>query len=644
LQLLRRISRLETELRDRERESLLVMDYIPAAITYIDVKGCYRFVNKLAAKWLGLPASSVIGHSIKSLMGTAGHEGLQEFIVKVQAGEVQRFDGTTAFPDGITRDIDRSFVPDFDPSGKVIGFFVLAIDITERTRAERLLAESEQRLKEAIGTIPGGFVLYARDGKLILWNKQYSDFYPKLAEVLKPGTRLEDIARFAFKRGVIRGTWKNMDEWMRIRMQTYLYGEPTTYEQHLGDGRWLLCQDIRTKSGLTVGIRTDITTLKENEERLKQATDLAKIGHWVWDTLTKQYLYCSAEFARIHGESVDDFLRHAAKDGGVLKYTHRDDLDAYRLAVQALNAGQDLDMEYRIVTRDGETRYVHEIARPIREEGGRIVRQIGTIQDVTTMKLAEERLRQAQRMEVVGQITGGVAHDFNNLLGIIIGNLDFLEEGLQDDETLHSMVESATDAALRAAELTRHLLAFARQQPLMPRVADVNALIGAMDGLLRQTVGTTAAIDWKPAAGVWPVRIDVVQLESALLNFAVNASHAMKETGGMLTISTQNVDLDQGAHVGSADELAPGHYVAIQVTDTGCGMTKEVRDRAFEPFFTTKKLGEGSGLGLSMAHGFAKQSGGMVEIRSAVGSGTTITLYLPALDTLTDTAQAPHPD
>jgi signal transduction histidine kinase len=279
---------------------------------------------------------------------------------------------------------------------------------------------------------------------------------------------------------------------------------------------------------------------------------------------------------------------------------------------------------------------VHEIARPVREEGGTIVRKIGTIQDITAMKLAEERLRQAQKLEVVGQLTGGVAHDFNNLLGIIIGNLDFLEEGLQNDQELHSMVKSATDAALRGTELTRHLLAFSRQQPLMPKVIDVNALLGSMDELLRQTVGDAVTIKWKLASGAWPIRIDAVQLESALLNVAVNARHAMNLSGGVMTIVTRNVDLDAGA-----DELAPGRYVAVEIADSGCGMTREICDRAFEPFFTTKKVGEGSGLGLSMAHGFAKQSGGKAEIRSAVGRGTTVTLYLPALEASAGAAQAP---
>jgi PAS domain S-box-containing protein len=246
------------------------------------------------------------------------------------------------------------------------------------------------------------------------------------------------------------------------------------------------------------------------------------------------------------------------------------------------------------------------------------------------LRMNEEALRQSQKMEVVGQLTGGVAHDFNNLLQIIMGNLDTARRGLSDaSPRISRALESAANGARRAASLTQRLLAFSRRQPLNPKPIDVNALVSGMSDLLHRTLGEATDVLTVQGAGLWRIEADATELESAILNLALNARDAMPG-GGRLTIETANTDIDR-AYSAQHAEVMPGQYVAISVSDTGTGMSEDAISRAFEPFFTTKPVGEGTGLGLSQVYGFVKQSGGHVKIYSELGQGTCVRIYLPRL-------------
>ena len=248
--------------------------------------------------------------------------------------------------------------------------------------------------------------------------------------------------------------------------------------------------------------------------------------------------------------------------------------------------------------------------------------------DITDRLRAEEQLRQAQKMEVVGQLTGGIAHDFNNLLAVVMGNLELIEEDLAENEHLHEMLSLAIDATDDAATLTHRLLAFSRIQPLSPRVADTNALVRKSVGLVRRTLDETIGLQTAYAAGLAPVFVDPGQLESALLNLVVNARDAMAR-GGEISIATGAARFG-GTESGHDHDIEPGDYVTVSVRDTGTGIAPDVLEHVFEPFFTTKEIGHGSGLGLSMVFGFVKQSGGHVDIDSEPGQGTTVTIHLSA--------------
>ncbi|HWA20684.1 MAG TPA: PAS domain S-box protein [Devosia sp.] len=261
--------------------------------------------------------------------------------------------------------------------------------------------------------------------------------------------------------------------------------------------------------------------------------------------------------------------------------------------------------------------------------------------DVSERKAVEEQLRQALKMEAIGNLTGGLAHDFNNLLSIVIGNLDLLREDLEKGSATDGMAEEALSAALRGAELTRRLLAFARKQPLQPKLLDLNDTVSGITKLLARTLGTQIEIELDLNDGVWPANVDPVQLEACLVNLATNARDAMPH-GGQLHVKTRNSSLDED-YVSLYPGLEPGEYSMVEVSDTGTGMPKDVVDRIFEPFFTTKREGRGTGLGLSMVFGFMKQSGGHINVYSEPDVGTTFRLYFPRAGGAATAEQASAP-
>jgi len=307
-------------------------------------------------------------------------------------------------------------------------------------------------------------------------------------------------------------------------------------------------------------------------------------------------------------------------------FTHPDDREGTLAETAAIHAGASTDsFENRYLHKDGHVVYMmwssvwspadrlfYAVARDVSRRHGLEIKR----------RELEERLHQSQRLESVGQLTGGVAHDFNNLLTVILGNAKLLEERLANDPELRRIVETTHVAAQRGADLTQRLLAFSRRQALEPRSIDVNELVRGADALLRRLLGDHIGIRLALDEAAWPIHADPLQLESALINLGVNARDAMAN-GGTLAIRTFNRTVPAG------EEIAAGDYVAIEVTDDGSGMSREIASRVFEPFFTTKDIGKGSGLGLSMVYGFVRQSGGHVRLASALGKGTTVTLLFP---------------
>jgi PAS domain S-box-containing protein len=375
--------------------------------------------------------------------------------------------------------------------------------------------------------------------------------------------------------------------------------------------------------------------LRRLQALLNAAERIAQVGGWDWDIERNAGLWTEG-LCRILGR---DGPPAPLTDERFVAHVHPEDRALVKAAGEAAIAeGRRYEVEHRILRPDGQERIVESKAEVLCDDGGRPTRIIGAALDVTQQRRIEEILRRSQKLDAVGQLTAGIAHDFNNLLMVISGNLEQLEDGLVDGPPeLRRVAGQARDAAYRGADLSRRLLTFARQQTLQPIVLDANRLLTGVAPLLHRTLGENIAIETLLAPSVSPIVADEGQVENALLNLAVNARDAMPN-GGRLRLTTANFTADVQTD-GSIPEMTPGDYVTISISDTGVGMTREVREHAFEPFFTTKEVGKGTGLGLSMVYGFVKESGGHVLLDSAPGRGTTITLYFPRAPA----AQAPAP-
>jgi len=345
------------------------------------------------------------------------------------------------------------------------------------------------------------------------------------------------------------------------------------------------------------------------------------------------FMQVSPSSSIILGIRPDEMIGHSAVD-----FIHPEDLDTARQEMRSARSGrQKRSFEVRYMHRDGHAvmlNWMGTWSEPAR-------RHFFIGRDLTEKQAAEARARQAQKMEAIGQLTGGVAHDFNNLLTVITGTIGILGEAVAWDAELASIVELIDEAAERGAQLTRHLLAFARRQPLQPVEVDANALIREAVNLLRPTLGEQVEILPQLAGDLWKALVDAGQLTTAILNLALNARDAMSQ-GGKLMLETRNICLDED-YASLNSEVAPGDYVMISISDTGTGIPAAYLEKVFDPFFTTKETGKGTGLGLSMVYGFVKQSGGHIKIYSEEGHGTSVKLYLPRSTAEASTATAIPP-
>lgn len=403
-----------------------------------------------------------------------------------------------------------------------------------------------------------------------------------------------------------------------------------------GEEYWLELDivPLRSRDGVLthfVAIERDITERKRTEaivavsqERFRLLARATNDVVWDWDIPTNS-LWFNEGYELMFGDTpvVEDGFESFGK------HIHAFDRQRVLSTLHGLMAGGPTTwtMEYRCIARDNRVIWVSDRGFVIREINGIASRMLGSLVDVSKRYEKDERVRQSQKLEAVGQLTGGIAHDFNNLLTVILGNAEMLAEELEDRSDLLTLANQTASAAQRGAELTGRLLAFARRQALEPEILDVSKLVSSMYDMLRRTLSEDIEVEIVRGGGLWKVEVDPGQLEMAILNLAINARDAMPR-GGRLTIETANALLDD-AYSDTNEDIPAGQYVLISISDTGTGMRPEIAARAFEPFFTTKAVGKGTGLGLSMIYGFVKQSGGHIKIYSEVDHGTSLKMYLP---------------
>jgi PAS domain S-box-containing protein len=502
----------------------------------------------------------------------------------------------------------------------------------EQARARKAtapMAPLEQRAEIAHAFALAPAMVRALDGRILLWGGGLESLYGwPAAEAVGRFSRELLATTFPISEADIQAELLERGEWRGELERIHRDGRPL-----IVGSQWVLHRNARGAPESVVEFNLDLTEarqaqamIEEREGRLRSILETAPdaiitidergLMQSFSDAAEKLFGYAAGEAIGRNVNMLMSTPHHEAHDGYLERYMRTGEK-------RIIGIGREVEAR----RKDGTTFPIEIAVGEVRLGRTRIF--TGFIRDLTLRVKMEQDLRQAQKMEAIGQLTGGVAHDFNNLLTVISGNLEMLENRLAtaDDREL---LEQAREACQLGAQLANRLFAFGRRQSLQPKLVDLAGLVGGMVELLRRSLGATIAIETQLAPGLPMVSVDPGQVENALLNLAVNARDAMPK-GGKLLISTALVRLGP-AEVASHPEQAPGTYVTLAVTDTGSGMTPEVRQRAFEPFFTTKGPGAGSGLGLSMVYGFVKQSGGHVQLYSEPGLGTTVRLYLPVRD------------
>lgn len=540
--------------------------------------------------------------------------------------------------DGRKRIIARRGEFEFDGGARPVRFVGVVQDVTERRKAQRELRESEARFRALAQAIPNHVWTAAPDGRLDWFNDRVYEYAGRnQGELDGDGwvtlVHPDDVASTG-------------ERWKKALEAGEMYHAEFRLRDRSGTFRWHIVRavPITDEGGRVlrwIGTNTEVEELRATREKLEglnrtleqRVTERTADRDRMWRLSTDVMLVASldAKVAAINpawtsmlGWCEEDLIGRSFMD-----LIHPDDVQATLDEVGKLGQGVTTFLfENRYAHKDGSYRAISWTAVP--DDG--FIHAVG--RDVTEERHAAETLRQtelallqAQKMEAIGNLTGGVAHDFNNLLQVVAGNLQLLSKDITGNEKAERRITNALSGVNRGAKLAAQLLAFGRRQALEPRVVNIGRLVRGMDEMLRRTIGEGVEIETVISGGLWNALVDPMQIENAILNLAINARDAM-EGFGKLTIEAGNAFIDD-AYARMHDDVRPGQYVVLSVTDTGSGMSAELMAKVFDPFFSTKPEGKGTGLGLSMVYGFVKQTGGHVKLYSEVGHGTTVKMYLP---------------
>jgi PAS domain S-box-containing protein len=606
-----------------------IVDSSEDAIYAGDVRGRILAWNRAAERLFGYSSLEIIGQPIARLCPPGSEAEQESLMASVTAGAPpthvetvrQRKDGST-FPVALTISSMR------DARGRIIGASAIARDITERKRAEESLRESEARFRAVVENSHDGILFTDAKGTIVYRSPSYAliNGYADDERVGRSGFETvhpDDLA-------ATRQIWTAM---LRDPQSVYR----VQYRIKHQDGSWRLVDTAvqnllgNPDVGAVLVTTRDISERAEAEEerrRIEQAYGaMVESARDVIFTLTPDGVVTSLNpaFATITDMPAEQWIGKPFSD-----LLHPEDvlLAAQRLAAAVRGEPPGPVVPLRIRRADGTYRIgeIHVVARKI---GERVVSVFGIGRDVSDRIALEEQLRQAQKMEAVGRLAGGVAHDFNNVLTAITGYSDLLLEDLADEDPRRQDVVEIQAAALRAAALTRQLLAFSRKQVVQTRTLDLNNVVRTLDKMLQRLLGEDVKLEFSLSSALGAIQADLGQIEQVILNLAVNSRDAMP-SGGSLRLQTANMDLEDAA--AGERGVSPGPYVMLAVSDTGSGMDVETMSHIFEPFFTTKETGKGTGLGLATVYGIVKQSGGHISVASEPGRGTTFTILLPQVD------------
>ena len=618
----------QAEAERREQELTDFFENAAVPMHWVGPDGTIVRVNQAELDLLGYDRDEFQGKNIVDFH--EDREVIDDILRRLLAGEVLHdYPARLRAKNGSTRHvlIDSS---GYFENGEFVHSRCFTRDVSAHQEAEQAVA----RLAAIVASSSEAIIGKTLDGIVTSWNTAAERIfgYSKTEMIGRPvfllvPQELHDAERDLLER-IRQGERVEVFETERIRK----------------DGRRIYIavsvSPIRDASGNVVGassIKRDVTERKQaaeallrSQERLRLALKAARMGTWQWDVASNTLAW-DEQLHELYGiepgqqvTQYEDFIRRV----------HQDDRSIVTASVQrALDGGGGLDYEFRIVLPDGRVRWLADQGRVIRDQRGNPLYLTGVCLDTTERKLMEERLRQAQRMDSVGQLAGGIAHEANNMMSVVLGCADYVLQRTDLPGPVREDVDQIWKAAKRTAGITQQLLAFSRRQVLQPQVLDLNATVRDLEPILSRTLGETRGLRMHLSPGLGVVKADPGQLEQVLINLTLNARDAMRDQG-RLTIETMNVVLDEAYAAGkSVDSLRPGEYAALVVSDTGHGMDRATLERVFEPFFTTKGVGEGTGLGLSTAYGIVKQSGGFIWVYSEPGLGTTFKLYFPVVTT-----------
>lgn len=624
------------QLLEREQRFRTLYHRTPAMLHSVDRDGQLIRVSDFWLETLGYTREEVIGTRFLNLVPEASRAHVKQTILKFFAdhGYLENVEFQIQKKSGETIDIQLSAVSEFDEAGERTNSLTVLTDITARKNAERELRRSEEQFRGAFESSPQGMALVSSTGTWINVNTAlctmlgYTEaelFARSIQEITHPEDLEIDYKNakqlisgerhsYQMEKRYLHKDGSTVWAWISVMLMRDTEGNPSHY--------------VIQMLNLTDRKRME-RALRRSEEQFRSAFDASPQGMALISP-AGTWLMVNTALSEMFGYAKDEF-----GELGLKSLTHPDDLDTELDDIKKLldgsldGNGSSIQLEKRYLRKDGETIWGQVTISLIRDEKGEPFQFVFQLMDLTKRKETEEQLVQAQKLEAVGQLTGGLAHDFNNLLAVILISLQLLERDHGDDPKTLKRIQAALDATERGADLTHRLLAFSRRQSLEQKILDVAELIEGMSELLKRTLGGGVKLKTEFKKDLWNVEVDQSQLETGLLNLAINARDAMP-SGGDLTIEARNIHIDK-AYAKAHKEVETGSYVLVAVSDTGVGIPAKLVDKVFQPFFTTKEVGKGTGLGLSMVYGFVKQSKGHIEVYSEEGVGTSIKLYLPAL-------------
>jgi len=589
----------------------------------------YQVWNPYMEQCTGLAAAEVLGRHPGEVLPELGSTELLETLERTLAGDTRcslEFAFHSAFR-GRTCWVSCTFAPLRSAKGRTLGVIGIMRDITDRKQVEEELRSSEARFRTLVEQAADGFFVHGLDGKFIDVNRRACESlgYDR-KELLQLG--VFDVQANLVEEQV-RGTWEQLSPGQHLTLrgqQRRKDGSVFPIEVRLGT-----CQQNGER--IFLGLVRDISErvrreeqIRETSRRMELATTAGGFGVWDLDVASGRLVWNDRMF-ELYGIAPEAFDGNRQTWVDSLHPGDRDRLLAISQA--ALDGSAEFDTEFRVVHPDGKVKSLKAAAVVVRDDLGEPVRMIGLNRDITEQRSLEAQLIQAQKMEAVGRLAGGVAHDFNNNLTVILGYAELSRLVPVNGDTFNEYLGEIIKAAEHSRDITQQLLAFSRNEIIAPRQVDLNSLVRQTEKTLSRLIGEDVRLALTLPEGTWPILIDPSQVNQIIMNLAVNARDAMP-AGGTLSIETRNLHIDQTFCLESP-ETKSGDYVQLTVTDTGVGMDREMLERIFEPFFTTKGVGKGTGLGLSTVYGIMRQNDGFIKVYSEPGKGAAFALHLPRL-------------